>query len=301
MTSMESMCCRIDSKVDSPLFCDMLLYFVRAKCLVSQIVFTNLKGSSPGGLRNEAPLLEFIYKAILELIGPPLAIKPGEDAWRNRSARKAEHWRVVSRVSGRLFLSTKFLAAMSSDEHSDTWSDEISNNSSSLEDNSLDSEDDYDISTALTGTKRSQSINKASTHDNEVDGDEDADLDDIIRETMAKRNVKDGTDILKKTKGKKIAKGEVGGGSFQSMGLCFHFHLDFLFPEVTFPDRIISLATSLPYTSGIPCTYTYSAFIYPTSIGKSTQRSCGNGKNGLGKISRLHGPTGTASWRSSFH
>ncbi|KAF8588660.1 ATP-dependent RNA helicase DBP10 [Ramaria rubella] len=52
----------------------------------------------------------------------------------------------------------------------------------------------------------------------DVEGDDDD--DDFIRNTMAKHNVKSGTDILKKTKGKnKITKGEVGGGSFQSMGL----------------------------------------------------------------------------------
>ncbi|KAI0066162.1 DEAD-domain-containing protein [Artomyces pyxidatus] len=37
---------------------------------------------------------------------------------------------------------------------------------------------------------------------------------------MAKRNAKEGTELLKSTKGKnKLVKGEVGGGSFQSMGL----------------------------------------------------------------------------------
>ena len=51
------------------------------------------------------------------------------------------------------------------------------------------------------------------------DGENEEDLQEIIRESIAKRNTKDGTELLKKTKGKtKIAKGEVGGGSFQSMG-----------------------------------------------------------------------------------
>ena len=44
-------------------------------------------------------------------------------------------------------------------------------------------------------------------------------LEQIIREAIQKKNIKDGTDLMKKMKGKtKIAKGEVGGGSFQSMG-----------------------------------------------------------------------------------
>jgi hypothetical protein len=51
------------------------------------------------------------------------------------------------------------------------------------------------------------------------EGEDDADLADFIQSSIAKRNVKSGTDVLKKTKGKtKIAKGEIGGGSFQSMG-----------------------------------------------------------------------------------
>jgi hypothetical protein len=61
---------------------------------------------------------------------------------------------------------------------------------------------------------------KAVEREEEDDEDEDEeDLDEIIRESIAKRDVKGGTEILKKTKGKtKIIKGEVGGGSFQSMG-----------------------------------------------------------------------------------
>ena len=54
--------------------------------------------------------------------------------------------------------------------------------------------------------------------------DDDDDLNALIRETVAKRDKKDGTKLLKKTKGsKKIAKGETGGGSFQSMGKQLHF------------------------------------------------------------------------------
>ncbi|KAH8827988.1 P-loop containing nucleoside triphosphate hydrolase protein [Flagelloscypha sp. PMI_526] len=51
------------------------------------------------------------------------------------------------------------------------------------------------------------------------DGSED-ELDDIINSSIVQRNVKQGTSVLKHAKGKaKIQKGEVGGGSFQSMGL----------------------------------------------------------------------------------
>lgn len=48
----------------------------------------------------------------------------------------------------------------------------------------------------------------------------------LIRESIAKRNIRDGKELLKKTskvKGKGKAKGEMGGGSFQSMGVFFSF------------------------------------------------------------------------------
>lgn len=49
--------------------------------------------------------------------------------------------------------------------------------------------------------------------------EDEEDEDDFIKETISKFNMKSGTEMLKKTKGKnKITKGEVGGGSFQSMG-----------------------------------------------------------------------------------
>ena len=49
--------------------------------------------------------------------------------------------------------------------------------------------------------------------------DDDEDLQDIIRQATTKRDLKEGTQVVKKAKGKtKITKGEVGGGSFQSMG-----------------------------------------------------------------------------------
>ncbi|TCD69799.1 ATP-dependent RNA helicase dbp10 [Steccherinum ochraceum] len=79
------------------------------------------------------------------------------------------------------------------------------------------SDDEVDISSALTG-KRPKLAPTTRPFDNNEDDDED--LEDIIRMATSKANVKGGTEMLKKTKGKaKIAKGEVGGGSFQSMGL----------------------------------------------------------------------------------
>ncbi|KAI0930438.1 hypothetical protein AcV5_007151 [Taiwanofungus camphoratus] len=77
----------------------------------------------------------------------------------------------------------------------------------------LPSDSDIDISAALIGNK------DKGVHPEGVE-DDDEELQELIRDSIAKRNVKGGTDMLKKTKGKaRMAKGEVGGGSFQSMGL----------------------------------------------------------------------------------
>ena len=58
--------------------------------------------------------------------------------------------------------------------------------------------------------------------DDEEDYDLDEDEDDFtqfLQEEITKRNVKSGTKLLKKTRGSKnLTKGEVGGGSWQSMG-----------------------------------------------------------------------------------
>jgi len=70
--------------------------------------------------------------------------------------------------------------------------------------------EDFDISSALIN-KRIKTLHSAQ--------DDDDDLADFIQSSIAKRSVKEGAQIVKKAKGKKkITKGEVGGGSFQSMG-----------------------------------------------------------------------------------
>lgn len=85
------------------------------------------------------------------------------------------------------------------------------------------SEDEVDIFSQLAGGEASSShVGKAKIARDESDEDGDEALEAIIQESIAKRNVKKGTEVLKQTKGKtKIAKGEVGGGSFQSMGACY--------------------------------------------------------------------------------
>ncbi|KIY50342.1 DEAD-domain-containing protein [Fistulina hepatica ATCC 64428] len=81
------------------------------------------------------------------------------------------------------------------------------------------SDDEVDIFSALTGQKRARIDSRSSAHDSSPELDDD-ELSKLIKESISKRDVKQGTEVIKKTKGKvKIAKGEVGGGSFQSMGL----------------------------------------------------------------------------------
>lgn len=67
------------------------------------------------------------------------------------------------------------------------------------------------------------SENEWEDHDMELEKDNEDSEMEFIQDAIAKRNVKDGTELLKRTskvKGKGKAKGEVGGGSFQSMGTC---------------------------------------------------------------------------------
>lgn len=66
------------------------------------------------------------------------------------------------------------------------------------------------------GEGQSAVLGKKSRLD--AEDEEDDDLGQFIHSSIAKRDIKAGTHVIKNAKGK-IAKGEVGGGSFQSMGL----------------------------------------------------------------------------------
>jgi ATP-dependent RNA helicase DDX54/DBP10 len=79
-----------------------------------------------------------------------------------------------------------------------------------------DDEFDVDISGALTGKKP-----RRDDPGNQPENDDD-DIEELIHDSIAKRNVKGGTEMLKKIKGKGKSKGDIGGGSFQSMGMCSH-------------------------------------------------------------------------------
>ncbi|KAG5733691.1 ATP-dependent RNA helicase DBP10 [Termitomyces sp. T112] len=72
------------------------------------------------------------------------------------------------------------------------------------------SDNEIDISNVLSG-KRAKIV---------ADDSDDDDFNNFLQNTIAKRDIKGGTDVVKQAKGQgKIMKGEVGGGSFQSMGL----------------------------------------------------------------------------------
>ncbi|KAH0827889.1 P-loop containing nucleoside triphosphate hydrolase protein [Lanmaoa asiatica] len=74
-----------------------------------------------------------------------------------------------------------------------------------------DDDEDIDIASALTGNRAAQLPLDEGTDDDE--------LDEFIHDAIVKRNVKGGTHLLKTIKSKGNGKGDVGGGSFQSMGL----------------------------------------------------------------------------------
>jgi hypothetical protein len=111
-------------------------------------------------------------------------------------------------------------------------------------DNSLPSDDEsaasdeIDITAALTGRKRQKVALAAPDYGSEDEAaydDDDDGLADLIRTSIAKRNAKEGTEVLKNVKGgkKKLAKGEVGGGSFQSMSALHYYYLKATFPTLS--------------------------------------------------------------------
>jgi ATP-dependent RNA helicase DDX54/DBP10 len=77
-----------------------------------------------------------------------------------------------------------------------------------------DDEFEVDISRALTG--------KRPRKDAPVENypDDDDDIEELIHSSITKRNMKGGTEMLKKIKSKGKSKGDIGGGSFQNMGMC---------------------------------------------------------------------------------
>lgn len=162
------------------------------------------------------------------------------------------------------------------------------------------SDDEIDISSALTARTP-----KNAGKQKEIDGDDnDEDLHEMIRASIAKRDVKSGTELLKKTKGKtKVTKGEVGGGSFQSMGTCIEAH-PLKASNKSFPifDRSPSLTFAFLDSSRLPDTNAYSTPFHPCSSIRPTSGPRRHGSHRFRKITGIYGATcATFKWSSCHH
>jgi ATP-dependent RNA helicase DDX54/DBP10 len=91
--------------------------------------------------------------------------------------------------------------------------EEETNSDFSLVQPASDDEFDVDISGALTGKRPRKDVPIEN-----YSGDDDG-IEELIHDSIVKRNMKGGTDMLKKIKSKGKSKGDTGGGSFQSMGM----------------------------------------------------------------------------------
>lgn len=79
------------------------------------------------------------------------------------------------------------------------------------------SDDAVDISSSLAGKRRKQ-VRQADG----LERDDPEEFSRFLREAIAKRDIKEGTQVVRNMKGRQnMTKGEVGGGSFQSMGMSF--------------------------------------------------------------------------------
>lgn len=105
-------------------------------------------------------------------------------------------------------------AMVSRKRNRDIEEDEESSSDFSLVQPASDDEFDVDISSALTG-KRPRKDSLIENHPDDDDG-----IEELIHDSISKRNMKGGTEMLKKIKSKGKSKGDIGGGSFQSMGMC---------------------------------------------------------------------------------
>jgi ATP-dependent RNA helicase DDX54/DBP10 len=104
----------------------------------------------------------------------------------------------------------------SSSDHSDI---------SIISEDEVSDEDAIDISLALTGNRKRK--HAADGSDEAAEDDDDLEFKNLIKDSIAKRDMKKGTEVIKHVKGGryKLSKGEVGGGSFQSMGALSYSHL----------------------------------------------------------------------------
>ena len=151
-----------------------------------------------------------------------------------------------------------------------------------------------DIFAALTDQKKRRiSGEKTSESDEE-------DLQEIIRQATMKRDVKEGAQVVKKAKGKtKVAKGEVGGGSFQSMGEC-NPPLPTLSGALRPPLRFTPGPVTFFDTTGVQGTDAYSAAFDSSPPCRSSPGSCRDGSHRLREIPRIHDTPRSASGRKTL-
>jgi ATP-dependent RNA helicase DDX54/DBP10 len=114
------------------------------------------------------------------------------------------------------------VAPTTSDVDFDVGASPLASSISDEESSGSGSDHSFDISSALTQRRVASQKRKAPLVSHNDGTDDDTEFEEMIRNSISRRNVKDGTELLKNTKGKKkLTKGEVGGGSFQSMGITF--------------------------------------------------------------------------------
>jgi hypothetical protein len=131
--------------------------------------------------------------------------------------------------------------------------------------------------------------------------DEHEDISEFLQLSILKRDIKGGTKVLKNAKGKaKLAKGEVGGGSFQSMGKV-------PYPCSMHSISLISVLRSAPFapafleSPGIPDTHPNPTTFNTCSYKQSSKGSCRHGSHWLRKIFSIYGSSCSKAWCPSLN
>jgi hypothetical protein len=171
------------------------------------------------------------------------------------------------------------------------------------------SDPEVDITMALAGKGynsttssllKRQKTEKDEKIDEEGLGDDDEELQVMIQQSITKRNIKSGTEILKKSKGKaRIVKGEVGGGSFQSMGMS-SAAVALESTRTYLSVRLASISSACAYTPRFPDTYTYSASCHTGFARLTPSRSCRHGSHRVRKVVSIYDTPDSALGRSTF-
>ncbi len=140
----------------------------------------------------------------------------------------------------------------------------VSDSSSVSDEETSGPDNPFDISFTLTRKQTSYVKGKGPLVPREDNMDDDTELEEMIRHSITRRNVKDGTELLKKTKGKKgLTKGQVGGGSFQSMGMSPTSPNENRTESITQILRAFPLDFTHSHFPRLPCAHSYPAPFHP--------------------------------------